>query len=110
MVAGESLSARGSCAGGWAGALARSWTAGGQPGGIKVNAATRRRMGLSKDQARRGVHALHSDRLVTIHVGGRGRCMEVELTSDPKEPSVPAGSPTPGLVIAETTGAPAEAG
>ena len=53
----------------------------GQPGGIKVNAATRRRMGLSKDQARRGVHALHSDRLVTIHVGGRGRCMEVEIVS-----------------------------
>ena len=81
----------------------------GQPGGIKVNAATRRRMGLSKDQARRGVHALHGDRLVTIPVGGRGRCMEVEINTNPKEPSVPTGSPALGRAITETTGAPAEA-
>ena len=53
----------------------------GRSGPIKVNAATRRPMGLSHDQARRGVHALHGDRLVTIHVGGRGRCMEVEIVS-----------------------------
>ena len=81
----------------------------GQPGGIKVNAATRRRMGLSKDQARRGVHALHGDRLVTIHVGGRGRCMEVEIASNPKEPNVSAGSPALGHTITEMTSAPAEA-
>ena len=43
----------------------------GRSGPIKVNAATRRPMGLSHDQARRGVHALHGDRLVAIHVGGR---------------------------------------
>ena len=50
-------------------------------GPIKVNAATRRPMGLSHDQARRGVHALQGDGLVDIHVGGRGRCMEVEIVS-----------------------------
>ena len=59
-------------------------------GPIKVNAATRRPMGLSHDQARRGVHALHGDRLVAIHVGGRGRCMDVEIIAEFAEPSVPA--------------------
>jgi len=53
----------------------------GRLGRIKVNAATRRPMGLSHDQARRGVHALQGDGLVDIHVGGRGRCMEVEIVS-----------------------------
>ena len=50
-------------------------------GPIKVNATIRRPMGLSHDQARRGVHALQGDGLVDIHVGGRGRCMEVEIVS-----------------------------
>ncbi len=50
-------------------------------GPIKVNAATRRPMGLSHDQARRGVHALHGGGLLDIHVGGRGRCMEVEIVN-----------------------------
>lgn len=58
-------------------------------GRIKVNAATRRPMGLSHDQARRGVHALHGDGLVDIHVGGRGRCMEVGINTNRKGPSVP---------------------
>jgi len=62
----------------------------GRSGPIKVNAATRRPMGLSHDQARRGVHALHGDRLVTIHVGGRGRCMEVTIVAEFAEPGVPA--------------------
>jgi hypothetical protein len=38
-------------------------------------------MGLSHDQARRGIHSLHGDGLVDIHVGGRGRCMEVEIVN-----------------------------
>lgn len=63
---------------------------GGRSGPIKVNAATRRPMGLSHDQARRGVHSLHGDRLVTIHVGGRGRCMDVEIIAELTESSVPA--------------------
>ena len=53
----------------------------GRSGPIKVNAATRRSMGLSHDQARRGVHSLHGDGLLDIHVGGRGRCMEVEIVN-----------------------------
>jgi hypothetical protein len=61
----------------------------GRSGRIKVNAALRRPMGLSKDQARRGVHSLHSDGLVDIHIGGRGRCMEVSIINEVKEPSVP---------------------
>ena len=81
----------------------------GRSGPIKVNAATRRPMGLSHDQARRGVHALHGDRLVTIHVGGRGRCMEVEIITEFTEPSVPADSPAPDRAFLRATGAPTEA-
>lgn len=57
-------------------------------GPIKVNAVTRRPMGLSHDQARRGVHALHGDGLVDIHVGGRGRCAVVTIVTERAEPSV----------------------
>ena len=81
----------------------------GRSGPIKVNAATRRPMGLSHDQARRGVHSLHGDRLVTIQVGGRGRCMEVEIVGEFTEPSVPAGSPAPDRAFLRATGAPSEA-
>jgi hypothetical protein len=81
----------------------------GRPGPIKVNAATRRPMGLSHDQARRGIHSLHGDGLVDIHVGGRGRCMEVEINTNRKEPSVPAGSPAIDRAILRATGAPTEA-
>jgi hypothetical protein len=66
-------------------------------------------MGLSHDQARRGVHALHGDRLVTIHVGGRGRCMEVTIVAEFAEPGVPAGSPSIDRAILGATSAPAEA-
>lgn len=51
----------------------------GRSGHIKVNEAVRRSIGLSPDQARRGVHALHGAGLVNIHVGGRGRCAQVEI-------------------------------
>jgi hypothetical protein len=78
-------------------------------GPIKVNAATRRPMGLSHDQARRGIHSLHGDGLVEIHVGGRGRCMEVEINTNRKEPSVPAGPPAIDRAILGATGAPTEA-
>ena len=81
----------------------------GRPGPIKVNAATRRPMGLSHDQARRGIHSLHGDGLVDIHVGGRGRCMEVEINTNRMEPSVPAGSPAIDRAILGATGAPTEA-
>ena len=76
---------------------------------IKVNAATRRSMGLSQDQARRGVHALHGDGLVEIQVGGRGRCMAVEINTDPKEPSVPTGPPAIDRAILGADGASVEA-
>ena len=81
----------------------------GRPGPIKVNAATRRPMGLSHDQARRGIHSLHGDGLVDIHVGGRGRCMGVEINTNRKEPSVPAGPPAIDRAILGATGAPTEA-
>jgi hypothetical protein len=51
----------------------------GRCGQIKVNEAVRRSMGLSREQARRGVHALRRAGLVNIHVGGRGRCAWVEI-------------------------------
>jgi len=53
----------------------------GRAGSIKVNAATRRPMGLSHDQARRGVHALEAAGLVQVRRGGRGRCAEVALVA-----------------------------
>ena len=64
----------------------------GRSGPIKVNAATRRPMGLSHDQARRGVHALEAAGLVAIERGGRGRCAVV--TIDTAEPAISGGEAT----------------
>lgn len=46
---------------------------------IKVNAASRRSMGLSQDQARRGVRSLEEAGLLKIERGGRGRCAVVTI-------------------------------
>lgn len=51
----------------------------GRPGPITLNAAVRKQMGLSNDQASRGLHDLARDGLVVVPRGGRGRCAEVEI-------------------------------
>ena len=56
---------------------------------IRVDASLRRSMGLSQDQARRGVHALESEGLVKIQLGGRGRCAVVSIVTEVGEPGVP---------------------
>lgn len=48
---------------------------------IRVDASLRRSMGLTHDQARRGVHALEAAGLVRVHRGGRGRCAEVTIVA-----------------------------
>ena len=55
---------------------------------IRVDASARKVMGLSHDQASRGVHALEEAGLVKVHRGGRGRCAEVTLVTKTAEPSV----------------------
>ena len=46
---------------------------------LKMTSAVRRRLGLSRDQARRGLAALESAGLARVVKGGRGRCAVVEL-------------------------------
>jgi hypothetical protein len=53
----------------------------GRPGPIKLNAAVRKQMGLSNDQARRGLHDLAREGLVVVLRGGRGRCTELEIVT-----------------------------
>jgi hypothetical protein len=56
---------------------------------LRVNNAVRKSIGLSADQSRRAVAALVSRGLIYVHVGGRGRCTEVELLDPPgSAPSV----------------------
>lgn len=55
---------------------------------IRVDASLRRSMGLTHDQARRGVHALETAGLVEVQRGGRGRCTEVVIVEKLAEPSV----------------------
>ena len=74
----------------------------GRPGPITVNSAIRRQMGLSKDQARRGVHALKKAKLVRVSRGGRGRCAMVEIVTEFAEPSVPPVSAPDGRASLET--------
>lgn len=50
-------------------------------GPVKVTSAVRRHMGLSNDQAQRGVRALAAAGLVRVICGGRGRCAVVEIAS-----------------------------
>ena len=61
---------------------------GGKTAPIRVDASLRKSMGLTHDQARRGVHALEAAGLVQVHRGGRGRCAEVTIVTDTAEPSV----------------------
>ena len=48
---------------------------------VKITSAVRRRLGLTPDQARRGIPALEGAGLVGIVKGGRGRCPVVEILS-----------------------------
>ncbi len=53
---------------------------------LRVNAAVRKAMALTPDQARRAITALASRGLIHIHTGGRGRCTEVEILDPPGSP------------------------
>ena len=56
---------------------------------LRVNAAVRKAMALTPDQARRAIAALAARGLIHIHTGGRGRCTEVEILDPPRAtPSV----------------------
>jgi hypothetical protein len=55
---------------------------------IRVDSSLRRSMGLTHDQARRGVRALERAGLLEVHRGGRGRCAEVTIIEKVTEPSV----------------------
>jgi predicted ArsR family transcriptional regulator len=50
-------------------------------------------MGLTPDQARRGVHALERAGLLEVRRGGRGRCAEVTIVAvqEPTECSAGTG-------------------
>jgi len=61
----------------------------GKSASIRIDDSLRRSMGLSRDQARRGVYALEAAGLVKVHRGGRGRCAEVTIVNKFAEPSVP---------------------
>lgn len=61
---------------------------------IRVDASLRKSMGLTHDQARRGVHALEAAGLVQVHRGGRGRCTEVTIIEKVTEPSVASAEPS----------------
>jgi hypothetical protein len=61
---------------------------GGKNAPIRVDSSLRRSMGLTRDQARRGVHALERAGLLEVRRGGRGRCAEVTIIEKFSEPSV----------------------
>lgn len=56
---------------------------------IKVTRKIRRHMGLSNDQARRGIHALAAAGLLRVCKGGRGRCTVVEIVASRAPKPVP---------------------
>ena len=58
----------------------------GKAGPVKLTSAVRRRLGLTPDQARRGIPALEDAGLVAIVKGGRGRCPVVEILDRPPGP------------------------
>lgn len=58
-------------------------------GPVKVTSAVRRHMGLSNDQARRGIQALATAGLLRVWKGGRGRCAVVQIVATPSSQSVP---------------------
>jgi hypothetical protein len=55
---------------------------------IRVDSSLRRSMGLTHDQARRGVRALERAGLLEVNRGGRGRCAEVTIIEKFTDPSV----------------------
>lgn len=52
-----------------------------KPASIRIDSSLRRSMGLSHDQARRGIHSLEAAGLVIIERGGRGRCAVVAIVT-----------------------------
>ena len=59
---------------------------------IKVTQAVRRHIGLSNDQAQRGIQALAAAGLVRVCCGGRGRCAVVEIVDhNPHQSHAPSG-------------------
>ena len=67
---------------------------GGKNAPIRVDASLRKSMGLTHDQARRGVHSLEAAGLVKVHRGGRGRCAEVTIVEKVTKPSVASAEPS----------------
>lgn len=63
----------------------------GRRGSIKVTAAVRRHMGLSNDQAQRGIKKLAAAGLLHVHKGGRGHCAIVEIVAC-QQPKASSGS------------------
>jgi len=61
----------------------------GKPSPVKIDSALRRRMGISRDECRRGIPALERAGLARVVVGGRGRCPVVEIIDPP--PQAPDG-------------------
>jgi len=55
----------------------------GKTGPVKVGAAVRHRLGLSRDQTRRGLAALEAAGLVARVKKGRGHCAVVEIVEGP---------------------------
>ena len=62
----------------------------GHGGPVKVTSAVRRHMGLSNDQARRGIQALTAAGLLRVCKGGRGRCAVVEIVASQASKAAPS--------------------
>jgi len=61
----------------------------GYPSSQRIDSNFRKRLGLSADQARRGVRALQSAGLVEVQRQGRGRCLVVQLVTDEADEKPP---------------------
>jgi hypothetical protein len=71
----------------------------GKGGPVKVTSAVRRHMGLSNDQAQRGIQALAAAGLLRVCQGGRGRCAIVEIIAY-RPPRAATGSGNSDALIA----------
>jgi hypothetical protein len=61
----------------------------GSPSSLRIDSNFRKRLGISADQARRGVRALQSAGLVEVQRQGRGRCLVVQLVTDEADEKPP---------------------